>query len=71
MKGLIKIKFKDRNDLYVYDDYESRGYSPICTKEEYENFEESYAFLDVRAGRILRHGVEIGKIDDIAFKGTK
>lgn len=68
MKGLVKIKFKGRDDLYVYDDYKKRGSSPVCTEEEYKNFEESYAFLDVKSGRILRHGVEIGKIEDIEFE---
>lgn len=38
----------------------------IATQEEYENFEESYAYL-FKDGTIKRHYQKIGTIDDIEW----
>ena len=43
-------------------DLETGG--PICTPEQYENFECSYAYLRPD-GNISRHGIMIGTRDDI------
>ena len=56
-----KISFQEKQFLLIGD-----RTGPICTREQYENFEESFAHL-FEDGRIRRHGQEIGTIDDIEF----
>jgi len=53
-----EIEFKGKPYLFVH--------GAICTKEQFENFECSYAHL-MDDGKVLRFGVQIGTKDDVKF----
>ena len=58
-----KIKFKNQ-DFILMGDKEMGG--SIATEHQYQNFEESFAYL-TNDGRVLRYRQQIGTVDDIEF----
>lgn len=60
------IKFKGHPYLLIteYDAF----VGPVATEEQYENFEESFAFLEVD-GFVWRHHKVIGSLADIDVDG--
>lgn len=58
-----KIKLNGNEFLFISEDGLD---GPIATKEQYESFRESYAFL-YKDGLIRRHGEVIGQRTDIEF----
>jgi len=62
-EDIPKIKFKGKEYLLVSGSVKN---SAIATKEQFENFECSYAHL-YEDGKIRRFGGVIGNIDDIEF----
>ena len=62
-EGIINIKFNGEDYLLIGD---IEGGGAIATKEQYENFELSYAHL-FPDGIIMRFEVQIGTINDLEF----
>lgn len=63
----LKITFKRKNYLLI-GDLNTGG--AIATKEQYENFEESYAHL-YPDGNVSRYGESIGNVKDIKVVGKE
>lgn len=59
-----KIKFKGEEFILVGSSSELEG--AIATREQYENFEDSYAHL-FSDGTVKRYKVVIGNLNDIEF----
>lgn len=62
-----RIMFKGKEYLLISGSLE---HSAIATKEQYENFECSYAHL-FPDGKIRRFNKVIGDVNDIEFVGKK
>lgn len=62
-----RIKFKDRDDLYLIGGDLERG-GAIATRDQFLGFHESYAHL-LASGDILRYGTTIGHRDEITVLG--
>ena len=60
LTGKLNDFFGDRDDVYLV------GGSSIATKEQYDNFETSLAYLAPN-GSVMWYGAVIGSKDDILF----
>jgi len=60
--GEWPIKFQGREFLLIG----SRRCGSITTREQFDAFEDSYAYLQ-QDGRIMRHREQIGRIEEIEF----
>jgi hypothetical protein len=66
-----KIRFKGEEYIIVGGDLETGG--AVATREQYRNFDPSYAhyFVDgPDAGKVMRYGTEIGTKEDIEVIGV-
>ena len=63
---VLKIKFKSRNYLLIRDPFSGGLCGAIATKDQYENFDDSFAHL-FGDGTVMRNGTVIGTIKDIKF----
>ena len=62
--GRYRIEFQGKKFLFI--GYKEPSNGAIATQEQYENFEDSYAHLDVD-GKIRRHRRVIGTERDIKW----
>jgi hypothetical protein len=60
-----KIRFQG-NDYLLISDHGGPDSGSIATQEQYDHFQESFAFLDAD-GVIYRYGNAIGTVEEIEF----
>jgi len=58
-------------EFYIPWDVDKVNSIPLCTEEQYDNFETSYGHIYIDDNKINRFGETIGTIEDIELKVGK